>query len=183
MSRTCACWGTWGPRLRAVSQPNLRHSARALLVDGGDAVLLCRFDFRDRGGPVVWAAPGGGMDPGETELDCLRRELVEEVGLELTGTPQKVWRHEVVEAGHASGYDGVVNHYFLVRTDRFTPRGAFTDEELAAEGVTDFAWWPLQDIAGYTGTDLFSPRRLGSHLTELFRSGVPAAPVELGLHD
>lgn len=169
-----------GRRLRAVDQPNLRHSARALLVDDTDAVLLCRFDFRHHSGPVVWAAPGGGIDPGESELDGLRRELLEEVGLELTESPRKVWRHEVVAPGHATGYDGVVNHYFLVRTDRFTPRGAFTDEELAAEGLTGFAWWPLEEITGYAGPDLFSPRRLGSHLTDLLRGGVPAEPLELG---
>jgi 8-oxo-dGTP diphosphatase len=163
--------------------PSLRHASRALLVDDTDAVLLCRFDFRDRGGPVVWASPGGGMDPGESELACLRRELVEEVGFELDHEPAKVWRHEVVEPGHAEGYDGIVNHYYLVRTARFTPRGAFSDEELADEGVTGFAWWPLADITSYAGTDLFSPRRLGDRLGALLREGVPAEPVELGTHD
>ena len=160
--------------------PHLRHAARALLLDDTDAVLLCRFDFRDHGGPVVWAAPGGGIDPGESELACLRRELAEEVGLELAHEPEKVWRHEVVEAGHAEGYDGICNHYFLLRTERFAPRGVLTDEELAAENVTGFAWWPLEDIAAYTGPDLFSPRRLGDHLEALLRDGVPPEPLELG---
>lgn len=166
-----------------MSQPNLRHSARALLVDETDAVLLCRFDFTDRGGSIVWAAPGGGMDPGESELDCLRRELTEEVGLELAEAPAKVWRHEVVHPGHAPGYDGVVNHYFLVRTERFTPRGAFTDEELAAEGLVGFTWWPLDDLAGYEGPDVFAPRQLGAHLADLLTHGVPAVPLELGPHE
>lgn len=162
-----------------MNEPNLRHAARALVLDETDAVLLCRFDLREAGGPVVWAAPGGGMDPGETELDCLRRELAEEIGLDLVEEPRKVWRHEYIAPGHATGYDGIVNHYFWLRTERFTPRGALTDEELAAEHVTGFAWWPLEEIATYDGPDVFSPRAFGVHLTALLRDGLPAKPLDL----
>lgn len=162
-----------------MTRPRLRHASRALILDETDAVLLVRFDFSDRGGPVVWTAPGGGVDPHETEVECLRRELAEEVGIELTEVPPKVWRHEFVAPGHADGYDGLVNHYFLLRTERFTPRGGFTDEELAAEGVTGFAWWPLEEVVSYDGPDRFSPRAFGVHLVDLLRDGVPEAPLDL----
>lgn len=33
--------------------------------------------------PGAWGLFGGGVDPGETELDCLRRELQEEIGFVL----------------------------------------------------------------------------------------------------
>jgi 8-oxo-dGTP pyrophosphatase MutT (NUDIX family) len=161
-----------------VTRPRLRHASRALILDQTDAVLLARFDFTDRGGPVVWTAPGGGMDPGEDEIDCLRRELAEEIGHELSEIPPKVWRHEVI-APHAVGYDGLANHFFLIRTERFTPRGAFTDEELAAENVTGFAWWPLEKVLSYEGPDVFSPRAFGVHLGALLRDGVPEAPLDL----
>jgi hypothetical protein len=46
-------------------------------------------------------------------------------------------RHqEVAAVGHADGYDGVVNDYFLVSTTRFDPRGALSDDELAAEDIS-----------------------------------------------
>jgi 8-oxo-dGTP diphosphatase len=65
---------------------NLRPSARAVILDESDRILLCRFEFsRDGRTFVVWAAPGGGVEAGETLEDALRRELLEEVGLELTG--------------------------------------------------------------------------------------------------
>jgi 8-oxo-dGTP pyrophosphatase MutT (NUDIX family) len=55
-------------------------------VDEADRVLLCRFAFDKPDGPVVvWAAPGGGLEPGETPLAALRRELAEEIGLLPTG--------------------------------------------------------------------------------------------------
>jgi ADP-ribose pyrophosphatase YjhB (NUDIX family) len=160
--------------------PHLRPAARAIILDPDDRVLLCRFDFTDRGGPVVWAAPGGGVEPGESLLDALRRELTEEVGLELIGTPPHVWHQEVVAAGHAAGYDGVINDHFLVRAAAFYPRGALSDAELAAENVSAIRWWAWDELMSYAGTDLFSPRALPAHLAKLLSDGVPDLPVRIG---
>ncbi|MFI0134790.1 NUDIX hydrolase [Streptomyces luteogriseus] len=160
---------------------NLRHSVRALILDEADRVLLCRFAIPEPAGTVVWAAPGGGIEPGETPLAALRRELLEEVGLAVSDDPPHVWHQEVVAPGHAAGYDGVVNDYFLVRTAGFDPRGTLSDAELAAENISGLEWWHPSDVARYDGPDLFSPRDLATPLTALITSGVPAGPVLLGL--
>lgn len=160
---------------------NLRHSVRALILDEDDRLLLCRFAIPEPAGTVVWAAPGGGIEPGETPLAALRRELLEEVGLAVSDDPPHVWHQEVVAPGHAAGYDGVVNDYFLVRTAGFEPRGTLSDAELAAENISGLEWWHPSDVARYDGPDLFSPRDLATPLTALITSGVPAGPVLLGL--
>ncbi|WP_405607324.1 NUDIX hydrolase [Streptomyces sp. NBC_00076] len=160
---------------------NLRHSVRAIILDEDDRILLCRFAIPEPAGTVVWAAPGGGIEQGETPLAALRRELREEVGLAVRRDPPHVWHQEVVAPGHAAGYDGVVNDYFLVRTAGFNPRGTLSDDELAAENISGLEWWHPQEVARYDGPDLFSPRDLATPLTALLTSGVPAAPVPLGL--
>ena len=67
-----------------------RPAARILLVDAQDRVLMFRFTPDDR--PPLWCTPGGAVDPGESYAAAARRELWEEVGLDIDCGPEVAQR-------------------------------------------------------------------------------------------
>lgn len=82
--------------------------ARGVVLDQHGRVFLIRHGY-----VAGWHLPGGGVEVGETFLDALRRELMEEGRIELTGTPQL---HGVFLNSHVSPRDHVA--VYVVRAFR-----------------------------------------------------------------
>jgi 8-oxo-dGTP pyrophosphatase MutT (NUDIX family) len=159
-----------------VSGARLRRATRALVLDDDDRLLLVRFDFGDH---VVWATPGGGIEEGESDEHAIRRELVEEAGLEDFELGPLVWtrtHHVPLSSGR---WDGQTERYYLVRTRSFEPTPRLTWEELRSEGVTDVRWWTPEELE--TSEALFAPRRLPLLVHSLRLEGPPAEPLDVGV--
>src|SRR5215813_13395952 len=96
---------------------------RGLVIDGRGRVFLVKHTYI-RG----WHLPGGGVEPGETVLDALARELKEEGNIELVDTPTQFG---VYFQAAVSQRDHVV--LFVVRHFR-QPAPPLPDHEIMAHG-------------------------------------------------
>jgi 8-oxo-dGTP pyrophosphatase MutT (NUDIX family) len=131
----------------------------------------------------VWSLPGGGLDPGESHIDALHRELIEEVGLHDPVIGRHVWNREHIIPHDDGLWDGQRDRYYLVDAqERFDPAPALSWEQLRAERLHELRWWHLDDIERATLDGVwFSPRALASHLRALVADGPPATPIDTGV--
>jgi len=101
-----------------------------------DRVLLAHRRPDKRAYPNVWDLPGGVMEPGETELDALTRELDEELGVQIvTGSASHLCR---VAAG-PSGEPALLSAW-LVRDWHGTPANAAPEEH------DDIGWFTVEEF-------------------------------------
>jgi TDG/mug DNA glycosylase family protein len=163
----------WFGELSRWLEPVPRQAARALVLDRAGRVLLV--EFRDEQGQAWWATTGGGVDEGERVEDALRRELLEEAGLEGFELGPEIWRRE-----HTFAWAGRIfaqrERIFLVRVDEHEPAATV---DLAAEHVADVRWWTLEELEATTET--LVPTRLAYYVRRLLEEGPPAEPIDTGV--
>ena len=70
-------------------KPLRLYEVAAGILQDGDLVLIARRQDRDHQGGR-WEFPGGKRNATETVAECLRREMMEEIGLEVEVGP--LWR-------------------------------------------------------------------------------------------
>ncbi len=159
-----------------MTELRIRSAARAVVLDPDDRILLVRFEF-----PVGsrWAAPGGGVEAGESDESAIRRELEEEAGLVGVDVGQVLWTRLHVIPFIGGRWDGQRERYHLVRAPRFEPAPRLSWAELNAEHVFELRWWTLSELERAAVT--FVPRRLPELVAALLRDGPPVEPVDAGV--
>src|SRR3712207_2817385 len=110
---------------------------RAAVLDDEGRVFLVRHTY-----VPGWHLPGGGVEPGETALDALARELREEACIELAGEARL---HGAYLNIHASDRDHVL--LYVVRAFRVTGTKA-RDREIAEAGFFPLDALPAGVSAG-----------------------------------
>jgi TDG/mug DNA glycosylase family protein len=131
----------WFRGLREWLEPEPREAVRAIVVDEQRRVLLARIEH-PVSGASWWITPGGGVDPGESDEEALRRELREETGLEEFEIGPLVharvhvfpWAARLLEQHE---------RFHVVRVDRHDPAPTI---DVSLEALTDVRWWTLDEL-------------------------------------
>ncbi len=154
----------------------VREAARVLVVDDSGRALLVRFS--DDLGHTWWAAPGGGLEPGEDHVRAARRELEEELGRDdIEIGPEIGWRRHTLSF-NSRPWMTQHERWFAARHAAFEV-AAEQVASLAPEGVTDVRWWSADELAG-SGL-VTAPRGLADLVRKIV-SGDPSPPgTDLGV--
>ena len=122
--------------------------AAGILEDEQGCVLIARrHDGSHAGG--AWEFPGGKLDPGEAPVDALRRELAEEIGIEVGVCEHLMtYAHEYAErvvtlhvfrvtewAGEPAGLEGQPLRW--LRVDRLIEEGLLPADRPIVEKLMD----------------------------------------------
>lgn len=125
---------------------NITIRVYGLIIDSGNILLTDEF----RLGMKMSKFPGGGLEEGEGILDCLKREIREELN------------HEIIEYQHFYTTDfyqqsifhpgnmQVMNIYYLIKVDKpykFVTKEKRFDFEYLTEGSQTFRWAELSQLS------------------------------------
>lgn len=123
-----------------------RTTVRVLLLNPADETLL--FEDSDPGleGAVWWVTPGGGIDPGETEVQAALREVAEETGYQLSDADLvgPVAQRHVVH-GYSDQVIEQDESFYLAKVDAFdVDISAHTPDERLT--FKQFRWWSTEEL-------------------------------------
>ncbi len=150
----------------------VRTSARVVLLDEQDRVLLLRGHDPQTPEAPFWFTVGGGVEPGETLRTAAVRELWEETGFAMDSSLLRgpLWRRVAVFP-----FNGELIRseelFFVARTKTFTPTAA-KPTAWESHCVTDNKWCTPTDIATL---DTEGEQVYPYHLDQLLSEAITAA--------
>ncbi len=147
-----------------------RQAVRAvLLTPEQDILLMC---IRPpEGGQPFWITPGGGLVEGELIEDGLRRELMEELGIDGFRVGPLLWRRQhTFDWGERRICQR--EEYRAVHVARFEPQ---MSDAVEAEVLEEFRWWPVAALA--TADEIFTPTSLAEIVNRYLTEGPPSEPL------
>jgi 8-oxo-dGTP pyrophosphatase MutT (NUDIX family) len=119
----------------------LQVAQKAVLCDRGH-ILMIQKSAADPYNPLRWEIPGGRLELGEDLADHLKREVKEEVGLDVEiGPPLAMWKWSM---GYGEAAESVVavSRLCFAKSD-----GISLADNDATDYLRDWRWVPIGEVA------------------------------------
>lgn len=154
--KTSTCNSVFGREVLPDSRPNFlfcecynsdmkyRTVVVGVVQNKAGEYLLCKKPVGEGIYPGQWALPGGGIDEGETMEQALKREMMEEVGLQIDEIKPLFFRDDTQPKYKNGVVDADVYMVYLLFSCRATNEVKIDNREFE-----DFAWVKINDIADY----------------------------------
>ncbi|KOA19638.1 RNA pyrophosphohydrolase [Clostridium homopropionicum DSM 5847] len=154
----------------------IRKSARALLINSENKILLFKFKFPEiQGEKVLWVTPGGGVEEHETFEQALKRELFEETGLVFNSIGSWVWTKEVIFNGTKGDFISY-ERYYLVKSNNVDI--SFENMTLnEVRTLNGFKWWSIDELL--SSSEEFFTQQVGKLLLEIILGSLPNSPINI----
>lgn len=147
-----------------------RQAVRAILLTPDDEILLMRILPPDRSA-AFWIAPGGGREAGECNESCLKRELMEELGLATFTVGPLVWkRQHTFNWGNKRFCQS--EDFHVVRVNRFEP---VMNDLIESKSLDRFQWWRADKLE--EAKERLTPLSLAAIVTRFLMDGPPQGPL------
>jgi 8-oxo-dGTP diphosphatase len=129
-----------------------KHLASVVARRNGKLLLVQQQDPTD---PLPsWGLPGGQVEPGEELLVGLQRELLEETGLTLLGTPTIAFVVQVLRETEEGMQESLACHFACEVTGQIGPQDPdglvlsahWVDEHVALEHLGMLSWYDCEPL-------------------------------------
>jgi 8-oxo-dGTP diphosphatase len=130
----------FGSRDKNMDNPrNTRY--QAAIMRGAEILLIRHREHAD--GRSYWVLPGGGMEAGETEIECVRREVLEETNLEVS--VEALLLDEPPFFDNGGPYRRFKTYVCHPLTDEAVPGYEPEPDASAIYAIVEVAWFRLAD--------------------------------------
>lgn len=154
-----------------------RKSSRAIVLNKFNQIFLFkyRFDYL-ADGDTIWITPGGSLEEDESFEDALKRELFEEMGVQLDKECLEIYYRNPLYTLKSGEVVQSIEKFFLVYLeDEQFSYANWSDSE--KKRMLEGKWWSIEEIQ--QSEDMFFAKDIIRILTELLNNRIPSESQEI----
>lgn len=157
----------------------IRHTARILLVDQLDRLLLFKIFDPVNSSDFFWCPVGGGIEEGESPAEAAKREVAEETGLMDFELGPHIWNRQARYTFNGNKVHTKESWFFSRVAGFEIDISGFS--EIEHKSFVENRWWTSEEL--FATNEHLTPRALPSLFGDLLLNGAPTFPLELELEE